>query len=113
MHGSGEAFEANLGAEHGVVVVVAEVGARHIAELDHVGAGDERGGCPLGELVGVVLQLCCQHRSALVLQLLPPVHTCASTSAAHLMEVKSHKLPPMSLHAFPAEQARCIIEQLF
>lgn len=76
MREANKAAGVHLGAEDGVVVVVAKVGARHVAELDHVGAGDERGGRPLGQLVGVVLQLRRQHCSALVLQLLPPVHTC-------------------------------------
>lgn len=62
-----------------MVEVVAEAGAGDVAELDHVGAGDESGGRPLGQLVRVVLQLCRQHRPPLVLQLLPPVHACGNT----------------------------------
>ncbi len=73
-----KAETAGLGAEDDVMRVVTMRGAGNVAELDHVGAGDEGGRRPLGQLVAVVLQLRRQHRAPLVLQLLPPVHACTN-----------------------------------
>lgn len=53
---------------------------------------DQGGRRPLGNLVGIVLQLSGQHRTTLVLQLLPPVDTCNSgwqghgSQSEHLMQ---------------------------
>jgi hypothetical protein len=52
---------------------VADVLARDVAELDVVGAGEDRLDRPLGQLVGVVLQLVGQDGAALLVELLPPL----------------------------------------
>lgn len=76
---------------------------------------DQGGGGPLGHLVGVVLQLRGQHRAALVLQLLPPVHACghrgnrrgrrgaAMASAASKREPSDRRRQ----HARQAKQPQC------
>ncbi len=62
-----------LRAEDDVARGVADVLARDVAELDVVGAGEDRLDRPLGQLVGVVLQLVGQDGAALLVELLPPL----------------------------------------
>lgn len=57
------------------MVLVTWVHASHVAQLDEVHACDQGGAGPARQLGSVVLQLCGQHCTALVLNLLPPVHS--------------------------------------
>ena len=50
----------------------------HVAELQVVSSSQDALDCPLGELASVVLQLVGEHRAALGVQLLAPVHSAAA-----------------------------------
>ena len=70
------AMSAYLCAQDGMILVVTGMRPGHIANADHIGSRNDSCCCPFGKLVGIVLQLCCQHSSPLVLQLRSPVNAC-------------------------------------
>ena len=78
----------------------------HVAELQVVGSSQDALDCPLGELASVVLQLVGEHRAALRVQLLAPVH---SAAAPGVPLIQCFQVDELGLAIGPLETGKMII----